>query len=508
MGRTDKILFVVVVLGLGFGYASNFLLGDVLTTFSLGQVVILVFVKLLALVAPALWAYAFPTGMRQLAGAFALAALVALIARGFGAQAYPFAVACIQRIAAGLSISLTGWMLFLLPSDCTQQGVYLGFATAMASFPVLHLIPGLSDWPCTVVLTILYVLAAIFVTTRPLAATPLPAGRRGTEVISAVLASHRSAMMPVMFIGLMLMFVFGMFQDWCLANGYGFVRFDGALVAACALFLGLYLTVRHGVTDGWLGRFFSIVMLVCVGGLLLVMVVPGVPHEAFASYFGIATVVAMAPLCIYVTRIVRDCKASPALLFGPLTAPIVVALDLGNLFNMILSSAFGPGVYNVSTVAATALAALASAVVVLFMLRVPGDRFGNAVSRCEAAGRRGARSARLDNTEELLATGALESGPREAMLSHSECEDASDRAPEPEAYRVDYLRSVLMQQGLSEREALIVVPYSQGRSVPYISKELFLAESTVKSHIKHAYVKLGVHNKQELLDCVEGLVAK
>lgn len=53
---------------------------------------------------------------------------------------------------------------------------------------------------------------------------------------------------------------------------------------------------------------------------------------------------------------------------------------------------------------------------------------------------------------------------------------------------------------LSPRETEIAVLLSQGRSVPYISDELFLAKSTVETHVKHIYKKTGVHSRQELID--------
>ena len=43
----------------------------------------------------------------------------------------------------------------------------------------------------------------------------------------------------------------------------------------------------------------------------------------------------------------------------------------------------------------------------------------------------------------------------------------------------------------------------EGRSLPYIQKELYISEGTARTHASHLYSKLGVHNRQELIDLVK-----
>lgn len=54
--------------------------------------------------------------------------------------------------------------------------------------------------------------------------------------------------------------------------------------------------------------------------------------------------------------------------------------------------------------------------------------------------------------------------------------------------------------GLSKREVEILQYLCKGRSRPYIAETLYLSENTVRTHSKSIYAKLGVHNRQELLD--------
>jgi DNA-binding CsgD family transcriptional regulator len=51
---------------------------------------------------------------------------------------------------------------------------------------------------------------------------------------------------------------------------------------------------------------------------------------------------------------------------------------------------------------------------------------------------------------------------------------------------------------LSPAEQEVVGLASQGRSNPEIARELFMSRNTVKAHLSHAYIKLGVTNRTEL----------
>lgn len=42
--------------------------------------------------------------------------------------------------------------------------------------------------------------------------------------------------------------------------------------------------------------------------------------------------------------------------------------------------------------------------------------------------------------------------------------------------------------------------YSSGRSARYLADQAMISEHTVKTYLRRAYAKLGVHSRQELLD--------
>lgn len=68
-------------------------------------------------------------------------------------------------------------------------------------------------------------------------------------------------------------------------------------------------------------------------------------------------------------------------------------------------------------------------------------------------------------------------------------------------------RSKRMAQryGLSARETEILGYLLEGRSHPYIRDELFISKSTVDTHVRHIYTKVGVKSKQELIDASKGM---
>lgn len=57
---------------------------------------------------------------------------------------------------------------------------------------------------------------------------------------------------------------------------------------------------------------------------------------------------------------------------------------------------------------------------------------------------------------------------------------------------------------LSKREKEVVFLYAQGRNRAYVSSEMFISENTVRDHIRSVYKKIGIHDKQELIDRLHG----
>lgn len=68
----------------------------------------------------------------------------------------------------------------------------------------------------------------------------------------------------------------------------------------------------------------------------------------------------------------------------------------------------------------------------------------------------------------------------------------------------DRCKDIAVAYKLSPRETEVFILLAQGRTRTLIQDELVLAENTVKTHIAHIYAKLGVANRQEMMDRVLG----
>ena len=56
--------------------------------------------------------------------------------------------------------------------------------------------------------------------------------------------------------------------------------------------------------------------------------------------------------------------------------------------------------------------------------------------------------------------------------------------------------------GLTQREGEVLFMCMQGKRPATIAEELFVGVSTVRTHIKHLYAKLGVHSRKELMELI------
>lgn len=64
------------------------------------------------------------------------------------------------------------------------------------------------------------------------------------------------------------------------------------------------------------------------------------------------------------------------------------------------------------------------------------------------------------------------------------------------------LKEIASRYFLSAREIDVLTLLVAGRNGPYIAEHLCVSDNTVKTHVRHIYTKLDVHNRQELLDLV------
>lgn len=87
------------------------------------------------------------------------------------------------------------------------------------------------------------------------------------------------------------------------------------------------------------------------------------------------------------------------------------------------------------------------------------------------------------------------------------CDGCEEQTRQSHAGVVDDAASVFDEAacrfGFSQRETQVMREYAAGRSARYIADWCMLSEHTVKTHIRRAYAKAGVHSRQEFLDAIE-----
>ena len=97
---------------------------------------------------------------------------------------------------------------------------------------------------------------------------------------------------------------------------------------------------------------------------------------------------------------------------------------------------------------------------------------------------------------------------KSAAEHESETAEAATDDSEPDASVSDDrhpIREHLKEHGLSAREVEVAELLMRGNRVSAIASRLYISENTVRGHAKNIYRKLGVHNRQELIDLGEGL---
>lgn len=67
----------------------------------------------------------------------------------------------------------------------------------------------------------------------------------------------------------------------------------------------------------------------------------------------------------------------------------------------------------------------------------------------------------------------------------------------------DALTQMRETYGLTAREYEVIAEFAAGRSARAIAERFTLSEHTVKTHLRHAYAKMDVHSRQDLLDLIE-----
>ncbi len=81
---------------------------------------------------------------------------------------------------------------------------------------------------------------------------------------------------------------------------------------------------------------------------------------------------------------------------------------------------------------------------------------------------------------------------------------AQEKAPSEAEQYARRCADIASAHGLTARESEILVPLGRGYTSAYIAQELVLSESTVRTHRKNIYRKLGISSRSDLLSMIYG----
>lgn len=115
------------------------------------------------------------------------------------------------------------------------------------------------------------------------------------------------------------------------------------------------------------------------------------------------------------------------------------------------------------------------------------------------------RTAALHSELDAMAAGEVRASTQETRsIPRQAAPNSPAQAPATHADLIGQRCEKLAQEyGLTRRECEILGLLVRGRSKAHIAEAFIISENTVRGHVKHIYAKLGIHNKQELLDLFE-----
>ena len=108
-----------------------------------------------------------------------------------------------------------------------------------------------------------------------------------------------------------------------------------------------------------------------------------------------------------------------------------------------------------------------------------------------------------ENAAAQISAPKQEKSPQRVAKAQPPAEHTTNSA---QAARVNPIKTYLDQHyQLTERECEIILYLAQGYSKSSIGERLFVSENTVRTHVRKAYTKLGIHSKTQLAQLLESI---
>lgn len=129
---------------------------------------------------------------------------------------------------------------------------------------------------------------------------------------------------------------------------------------------------------------------------------------------------------------------------------------------------------------------------------ISGARAGDVHEEVHEEGKQGAKA--QENAAAQISAPKQEKSPQRAANVQTQAHDTNSA----QEVRVNPIKTYLDQHyQLTERECEIILYLAQGYSKSSIGERLFVSENTVRTHVRKAYTKLGIHSKTQLAQLLE-----
>ena len=261
----------------------------------------------------------------------------------------------------------------------------------------------------------------------------------------------------------------------------------GSLVSAVVLLVLWYrMSFRFGLTS-----VFRVVYPLIITGFLLLPFLGATYLNLFAALTYMVFSLVQMLMMMQCAQISRDRGINPVFIYGFFGGVVYALHDAGFIGGTLAGQVAIPGL------SSHAVVALGAGYLLGFMYFFGQGGFHSAL--------RGAHRSVPD--VELVSLGPTPDGSAKREGTVRPARKHADGEPVYQDRISKQAARICQEFRLSAREAEVMEHIVRGKTVVRIAEELVISENTVRTHVRHIYQKLDIHNRQELLDIIEAAEA-
>ena len=380
--------------------------------------------------------------------------------------------------ARGFSILLMGLVLAFSAPRTIRSIVILGAAVAVLAFPFFNM---LTEFNIGTIQQLLFVVALVALmlfmilerkNLRPSFSVNHSHKAHGEGKIrwQKIFFSQSKTVQITLFGTIPFFFCSGFFSSFTLDHGYSLVYSNHVMFALAAVLIAVFITDRVFRRKAWFNSLCFVIEAIIMVAIFFLLVFEDYPLELF-GIMRAGVILLIVWLIIFLSEIAEKQSLSPVFIYGLFALICLIPHIVGDVtayFLLPISANSGSVL-----VGGTLLTVVVTAGVIIILLintKILDTEFNSF------------RQEKSQDNEMI-------------DLGNSETSVANLR-----------FKKMCTQYGISEKESEVIYLYSQGRSVRNISSKLYVSESTVRTYIQRVYTKLDIHNRQSLLDILDGIV--